>query len=340
MYPIMNLQELQEGELANERRLECERFSWREKKGKVRLLARLYKKGDYLDYAERARNCATKLQYYAMENGDKQLISANFCHLRLCPMCSARRAQRAANKLSQILNRIEADHPGVTFLFLTLTVRNCTGDKLGDTIGLLTKSWDKLMRHRKVQRAIKGWFRAVEITRPGLNDYHPHIHAIIAVEPDFFKRSNGLYITQSEWAERWQKAAQLSYKPVVHIEKTKDNKGGMGAALEAAKYATKDEDYIDPELPEAEAVQIVKDYTEALYRRRMTAFGGWMKEIAKLYDAGNLDDGDLVHTEPDTIRADIADYIETYEWHFGAGDYILTDRRVNPLKVVWKDGNT
>lgn len=337
MYPIMNLQEMQEGELAKEKRLAWERFEWREKKGRVRLLARLYKKGDYLDYAERARNCATKLQYYAMENGDKQLISANFCHLRLCPMCTARRAQRAAYKLSQILNRIEADHPGVTFLFLTLTVQNCDGNELGDTIGLLTKSWDRLMKNRKIQRAIKGWFRAVEITRGKETGYHPHIHAILVVEQDYFPRKNGLYITQPEWQERWQKAARLLYKPVVHVEKTRDKKNGMGAVLEAAKYATKDEDYIDPELPEAEAVQIVKDYTEALYRRRMTAFGGWMKEVAKLYDAGDLDDGDLVHTEPTTIREDIADYIETYEWHFGVGDYILTDRRVNPLKVVRTD---
>lgn len=333
MYPIMNLQELQEEELTNEKRLGLERFSWREKKGKVRLLARLYKKGDYLDYAERAKNCATKLQYYAMENGDKQLISANFCHLRLCPMCTARRAQRAAYKLSQILNRIEADHPGVQFLFLTLTVENCDGDKLGDTIGLLTKGWDRLMKQRPVLAAVKGWFRAVEITRGKETGYHPHIHAILAVSADYKPRSK-LYITQAEWVARWQKAARLSYKPIVHIQKTKNKKGGMGAALEAAKYATKDEDYIDPELPEDEAVQIVKDYTEALYRRRMTAFGGWMKEVAKLYDAGDLDDGDLVHTEPNTIREDIADYIETYEWHFGVGDYILTDRRVNPLKVV------
>jgi len=336
----MNLQELQEAELAKEKRLVRERFDWREKKGRVRRLARLYKKGDYFDYAERARNCATKLQYYAMENGDKQLISANFCHLRLCPMCTARRAQRAAYKLSQILNRVEADHPGVTFLFLTLTIKNCTGDKLGETIGQLTKAWDLLLHQRPIQRAVKGWFRAVEITRPGLNDYHPHIHAILAVEPEYFKKKSGLYITQDEWVRRWKMALKVDYKPVAHIEKTKDKngKGGMAAVLEAAKYATKDEDYIDPGLSDEEAVQIVKDYTEALYHRRMTAFGGWLKEVARLYDAGNLDDGDLVHIEPETIRADIADYIETYEWHFGVGDYILTDRRVNPLKVVRTDG--
>ena len=106
--------------------------------------------------------------------------------------------------------------------------------------------------------------------------------------------------------------------------------------MEAAKYAVKDSDYIDPNLSEAEAVRIVKDYTEALHRRRLTAFGGWLKTAAKALDAENLDDGDLVHTEDETIRADIADFITTYDWHFGAGNYVLTDKQVNPLKLQRK----
>lgn len=338
----MTQEEFQEeyipGDIRLEMALRGERFAWRDERRRGRRLALFLKRGGYLDYAKRAEQCATKLQFYAMENGDKQLFSANFCHLRLCPMCTARRARRAAYKLSKILNKVEADHPGVTFLFMTLTVENCDGDKLGDTLGLLTRAWKSLIDQRKIQRAIKGWFRAIEITHGKETGYHPHIHAIIAVEPEYFKHDSPLYITQDELARRWQMALKVDYKPIVHIEKTKNKKDGMGAALEAAKYVVKDEDYIDPELPEDEAVQIVKDYTAALHRRRLTAFGGWLKEVAQLFDAGNLDDGDLVHVEDETIRADIADYIETYEWHFGAGDYILTSRRVNPLRVIKAEG--
>ena len=72
------------------------------------------------------------------------------------------------------------------YLFLTLTVRICPGDKLGDTLGELTKAWHRLVMHRQVKRAIKGWYRALEVTRntgggEWHGTYHPHIHAVLAV---------------------------------------------------------------------------------------------------------------------------------------------------------------
>lgn len=317
-----------------------ERFRWCENRRKGVRLVPLYRKARYEKYAERAAGCATWLQFYEMENGDKQLRAANFCHLRLCPMCTARRALRAAYKLSQVLDRVEGEHTGVKYLFLTLTMRNVPGDQLGDALTQLTEAWYRLCHHRQFERSIGGWFRAIEITRNG-KQYHPHLHAILAVETAYFSPKSGLYITHNEWRNRWQKALRVDYRPMVRIQtaKAKEKDGGTisaghAAALEAAKYAVKDEDYIDPKLPEAEAVQIVRDYTEALHRRRLTAFGGWLKEAAKALDVGDLDDGDLVHVEDETIRADVADYITTYNWHLGAGNYVLAQRELNPFKVI------
>ncbi len=338
MYDTMNGTKNQPPDVGD--RLTGERYAWKEKRKKVRRLARLYDKAGYAKYAERARNCATRLQFYAMESGEKQLFSANFCKLRLCPMCIARRAMRAGYKLSQVLDKVEADHEGTIFLFLTLTVKNCPGKDLGDTIGLLTEAWDRLRKQRAIERSIKGWFRAIEVTRPKLDEYHPHIHAILAVEPSYLARKSETYIKQAEWVERWQKALRVPYKPSVRIQTTRGKgqaSGGKAAALEAAKYATKDSDYIDAKLTEEQGAKIVDDYTRGLWRRRLTAYGGWLKEAARALDAEDLEDGDLVHVEPDTIRADVADYIETYDWHFGAGDYVLTSRVVNPLKVVRSD---
>lgn len=295
-------------------------------------LARLYEVAGWQDYALRAAGCCTWLQYGANSNGDRKLQAGNFCDLRLCPVCTGRRAMKNALKLSQVMNETESRY-GYQFLFLTLTVESCEGDKLGETLTLLTTGWDRLIRQRPVARACKGWFRAIEITHSRELGYHPHIHAILAVDPGYFKRSSGQYITQAEWVARWQKAAQLSYKPVVHIQKTKGGKGGMGAALEAAKYTTKDSEYIDRDLDEQEGAQIVVDYTKALHKRRLVAFGGCMKEIAAQLGA-DRDDGDLVHVDDEGVRDDLAELIEDYGWHFGAGDYILTSRRVNPLRVV------
>lgn len=308
------------------------RFEWRCKKMGSARLARLYEVAGWKDYALRAAGCCTWLQYGANSDGSRKLQAGNFCDLRLCPVCTGRRAMKNAAKLSQIMNITEERH-GYQFLFLTLTVESCEGDELGSTLTQLTSAWNRLMQQRPVLRACKGWFRAIEITHSPLLGYHPHIHAILAVEPQYFKRSSGQYITQVEWVRRWQKALKVSYKPIVHIQKTKSGKGGMGAALEAAKYTTKDSEYIDRKLDEAEGAKIVVDYTRALHKRRLVAFGGCMKEIAAQIGA-DRDDGDLVHVGDEGVRDDLAELIEDYGWHFGAGDYILTSRRVNPLRVV------
>lgn len=246
---------------------------------------------------------------------------------------------RAAYKLSQVLDLVESRHTGVKYLFITLTMKNVTGEELGSSLTKLTEAWYRLCHHRQVERSVKGWFRAIEITRNG-KSYHPHLHAILAVESNYFSPKSGLYITHEEWRDRWQKALRVDYKPMVRIQTAKAKVKGGGtisasyaAATEAAKYAVKDEDYIDPKLSDAEAVRIVRDYTEALHRRRLTAFGGWLKDAARALDIGELDDGDLIHIEPDTIREDIADYITVYNWHFGVGEYILASKDVNPLKL-------
>ena len=220
--------------------LQDDRFPWAERKVKTVRLAKLYQKAGYPEYSQKAATCSTWLQYGVSADGSKQLSAANFCQLRLCPLCIARRAKRAAFKLSQVLDLVEGEH-GAMFLFLTLTVRNVPGDALGGTLGELTRAWARLMDHRHIQAAVKGWFRAIEITRnPKDGTYHPHIHAILAVPPGYFTRGEGLYIEQSEWVDRWQKALRADYRPLVSIQTAKakgEFVGGRAAAVEAAKYA-------------------------------------------------------------------------------------------------------
>lgn len=313
-------------------------------------LANLYEMAGMDDYARRARSCSTFLQYGRTEghwdDAEKKLVMANFCHLRLCPLCIGRKAKKSAYRLSRILDMAEQTH-GVKYIFLTLTVRNVDGPELGDTLGLLTKAWDRLSKHRPFKRAVKGWFRSIEITRgdgkkKADRGYHPHIHVILAVEPRYFRRKSGLYITHEEWKKRWQKCLKVDYEPSVRIQTTKARgakAASVSAAAEASKYAIKDEDYIDPDLTDEQAVEILVDYTRALTNRRLTAMGGCLRDAAKALDMPEeLEDGDLVHIEDDDkVREDVAELIETYHWNFGVGDYILVSREVNPLRVI-RDG--
>lgn len=328
--------DLQQVNPENLPRMQKEPFGWRVKKMKTIRLARLYEKAGYERYAERTEGCATWLQFRQLENR-QELARANFCYLRLCPMCTARAAIVRAKLLSRVMDGVYAEHK-CQYIFLTLTVKNCEGDKLGEELSHLTRAWDRLMHHRPVMAAVKGWFRAIEITR-GILGYHPHIHAILAVDEDY-KPSNPLYLKHSDLVARWQKALKVDYRPSVRISKTTEDKGGKGAVLEAAKYVTKDSEYINDKLSDEEAAQIVADYTKALYHRRLTAFGGWLKEMAVRLKADDLDHVDLEQGEENTIREDLAEVVVTYGWHFGAGDYVLAKTEVNPLRIKKGDGES
>lgn len=319
-------------------KLHDSRTAWREERMRANRLVKLYHLAGYEDYADRVEVCSTWLEYRVV--GDQRtLASANFCRLRLCPICTARGAVQRAKLLSQVMDAVQREHK-CQYIFLTLTVANVSGDKLGDAIGQLTRAWDKMMRHRPIARAVKGWFRAIEITRQSvLGTYHPHIHALIAVEDDYFARSSGLYLSHAAWLQHWQQALGVDYKPSVRISKTTDAKDGKGAVLEAAKYVTKDSDYIDDRLSDQDAAQIVADYTRALYHRRLTAFGGWLKEAAQRLQADDLEHVELQPGDDETIRADLAEVIEQYGWHFGAGDYVLARRFINPLRIKREGGD-
>lgn len=328
----------EENQVVSTEKLQDEKFPWRERKKQTLRLADIYSKAGYADYAGRASYCSTWLEYYALHDDfgelQKDLKHANFCNLRLCPLCSTRRALKAAIRLTSVLNRVEQGHKGVLFIFLTLTIQNVSYGELSAALTSLTSAFHKLMRHRPIQRAVKGWFRAIEITH-GKNGFHPHLHVIIAVEPDYFQRSSGLYITQAEWEKHWKKALKVDYKPRVDIRATRSKTGfksNLSAALEAAKYTVKSDEYIGSNVPMDEAVKLVKEYTDSLYRRRLTAFGGWLKEAAQQLAIEDLEDGDLVHIDDKRIREDIAEMILCYGWNFGMGDYILRDIAMNNVQ--------
>lgn len=319
--------------------LQDDRYDWRHQKCKTLEVADLYREAGDDEYAARAASCSTWLRYYADHDGDRRSLQAyNACHLRMCPLCARRRANIMTARLVRTLTALKQEHPEVRLLFLTLTLRNCSGGDLGDTITQLLRGWSKLMRRRPVDRAVRGWFRALEITRnPKDGTYHPHVHAILAVEPEYFARSSGLYLEHSRWMTMWADCLQVDYLPSVRISCTYDRRGGdtdtasLSAALEAAKYATKDVEYIG-QAPAAERADVLRTYTDALAGRRLVAMGGWIRTAAHGQELD--DEGDLVHDGDDVSGDDLtsatAEMIEVYGWHWTVRDHVLLSRRRNP----------
>ena len=108
-------------------------------------------------------------------NSDNELVNANFCRKRICPMCQWRKAEKTFSqfiRLSDILTK-----EGYRFLHLVLTVPNCTHNKLNSTINDIYKAFSKFIRYKEVKRAFKGISRFLEITfyYEGFN-FHPHLH--------------------------------------------------------------------------------------------------------------------------------------------------------------------
>ncbi len=176
----------------------------------------------------------------------RKLQAAEFCRDRLCPMCSWRKSLVTFSQLSDIMLRIDSTTDGLVPIFLTLTMRNCVSSDLADCITLLLKSWSRMMnskQSRKPFRIAVGWFRALEITYNKKDGtWHPHIHAILLVEPDYFENPDK-YISQEDWIAEWRWALGVDYDPSVDVRTVK---GGQAKAIaEVAKYTVKPGEWLD-----------------------------------------------------------------------------------------------
>ncbi len=269
--------------------LENEKFSWKDKKERTRVLADLFDTDGNKSYADRALSCGSFLEFNFLEaddmgnnlktaiRGKKQLSMANFCQLRTCPLCNARRSAKLAVMLSQCIDAINKEHDNARYLFLTLAMKNCSATELNDTINHLMKSFHRLMCRRNVKRAVKGFFRTFEITfNESQNTYHPHLHVLLVVEDTYFSKSNNLYIQQPDWVKMWSECLKVDYQATANIKRADKNKK---AIAEVSKYAVKDTDYLKlAERNKTKAVEVVKTFTYALYKRRLIQAGGWFKD--------------------------------------------------------------
>lgn len=282
------------------------------KKEKSLMLADSYLQLDYEKRAFRVLDCGTFLEFHVVD-GTKKLKKANFCKDRLCPMCNWRRSLKIFNQMSQVMNLLEP--LGFIFVFLTLTVRNCSADDFQATIQQMFDGWRYLYHKNRIFRsAVLGTHRSLEVTiNPKSFLFHPHFHNILAVKPDYF--SNG-YITQRQWSALWRKACNLDYDPVVHIRKFKPGKNGIASAVaEASKYAVKDSDFLVPDLNQR--LSSVESLLSGLSGRRLVSDTGCFLKARQQLALGDPEDGDLIDLDAVQLREDVAQMIVRYGWRNG-----------------------
>jgi plasmid rolling circle replication initiator protein Rep len=323
-------------------------IDWRRQHFKAQALAKLYHRIGMDGQSAKVAGCGTVLNFQKGADGKLHLSGGNFCHDRLCPACLARDSRQRAAELMQVLTEYQARYPGTQYIFLTLTVRNCTASELSATLDKLSTAWNLLMKRRPVQRAVRGWFRAIEITRNNEQDsewygtFHPHIHAIFAVPKYYFRRSDGLYITHEQWRQWWAEALGVDYLPEVRVQATKGKVRGrdgkperkikreLAAALEAAKYAVKDADYVLNGHSDEENASIVESYHVALRGRRLIAYGGGLKTVKEELKAKKMSEVCGVG-EDDRV-------IYVYKWDNEKGNYVFSGKDVRFADIVADDG--
>lgn len=258
--------------------------------------------------AEIIRNCGTYLEFARFGDGSEKLRHANFCRQRLCPMCQWRRSIKLRVQADQIYKLLE--ERGYKHVFLTLTVRNCTAQELPFTVERIFQSAAKLKRQKIYRNAVRGAYRAFEITyNPDENTYHPHFHLLLTVEGDYFNKENPYYITHDMIMQAWRKVAELDYDPYVHIEgiKLKENQSMTAACVEICKYPTK-----SAEIFSATVLQTI-DY--ALRGRRLIEWSGIDADVRRELKLDDIETGNLIQTQE--TDGDVPLEKVVYIWRYG-----------------------
>lgn len=300
-----------------------------------------------LDKARRVSECANYTEFQRHDPDGQHsgpwltLHTANFCRNRLCPMCGWRRSLKLGSQAREVVaeaNRQKVSRDGVAYkwLLVTFTVRNVTGPELGRTIDQLHKAAHNMAKTKRWKAAVKGWLRATEVTHntdvksASFDTFHPHLHFLLCVNSRYFKSAD--YIPQKEWKAMWEHAAGLNYDSQVNVkavkdlenDPTKESKMSLGGALaEVTKYVCKPQGVVTWENPEM-AVRTVLVLDRMLDGRRLTSWGGVLKEAAAKLKLDSIETGDLVHVESESEDKDanaIADYV-AFNWSVGVSDYL------------------
>lgn len=118
----------------------------------------------------------------------KDFKKTNLCKDKFCNNC---KKVKQASRLTQFMPIINSLSQDKYIYHLVLTVPNCKGVALKETISKMFKSFPYLVDYLKLKKKIKGLdfskyaycgaIRSLEVTYNG-DDYHPHLHCIIALD--------------------------------------------------------------------------------------------------------------------------------------------------------------
>jgi plasmid rolling circle replication initiator protein Rep len=248
---------------------------WDEVKKNSELIALAYLSNPELErYGQKVSACSEWiiLNFCRVGNEIVRRVSAMKCRVRHCPICQRARSMKLLKQMQEGLDLLVKDYPKNRWVFLTLTVPNCSMEELKDVLTEMNKAWQRLIK-RKEFAIVKGWLRSTEVTKGKgeENTAHPHFHILLFVPSYYF--GNG-YIKQEIWAEIWKSCMRLEVTPIVDVRAVKDLEGGLKEVIKVAHYSVKPTEISkDPEW--------FVEFHKQVFKKRFLAKGGLLKEYLK-----------------------------------------------------------
>jgi hypothetical protein len=267
-----------------------------------------------------------------------------------------RLSRRLAWETDLIMDKYMAGNPDMIPILISLTVKNPRMGELSQMLDVLchgkSGAW-QLLQKWLGRHGVKDYVRTLEVTLNGkAQTWHPHLHVLTFVPKDYFKKDSKNYISHEILKKEWQRVCNLDYEPYVDIRRCYDKKSGdserikfdgdiravslAGAIKETAKYCVKPlklfANFESCEIDNSEETEeklnikdVVRELSEALSGRRLRAWGGELKKIAKnLKFDDDESKKDLLHK--DEVRTAEAVWEEIYEYVFEDKEYYLTIR--------------
>lgn len=325
------------------------------KKKRSYKLVKAYQRLNEWTKAERCENCGSFLEWHNDDNINKcTLVKANFCKDKFCPLCAWRRSLKLYNQLNKIVDNLCASY---RFLFVTLTVKNCTAEQLAETVKTLNSSFTKMMKTKRF-KCIAGYFKILEITHdtsefitydmfhgnrkkhikskkryfekqnlhigdknPSFDTYHPHLHIMFAVDEDYFSSKD--YITQKDLCDAWSKALNVDYTAVCDIRTVSDKNSRDKSTISFKSAICEVAKYSVKDTDYLNCSdelidKTVRTLSDALYNVRLCSFAGVFKEVKQFLKLEDAFESDLLHVSNDEEMHESSEYtVIRYLWQNG-----------------------
>ena len=248
-----------------------------------------------------------------------------------CPPCASRISERRREEIETAVERHMEETGGKVFM-ITLTFPHGAEDDLKKMLKRLRKALTRFKGSRRMGKLKKflevvGTIRALEVTWGVLNGWHPHVHEIWLLGPEF--NEEDLEGLQEELLLLWRRACKnsgFSEPDAYHgVDVTTGEdlagyiaKWGMGAELTKANIKRGKEGRYTPwdllrwhdETGDEKAAELFREYAQAFYGARQLV---WSRGLKERYRIGEQTDQELAEQQEE--QAVIVIRIAKADWY-------------------------